>query len=181
MSRYHVWTHADSWDEDPKRSGAEFLGLFDDVEKIITFLEKRYLAKQAVAKESYAVVTMGDMSPAGLAATGGADPDDICVFWIGRYTAEEAEKLMPEWEEEYADEITDGCWISTVYDEHPDIGFCNDWVNVWDTKAGAWRSFFEEDGVGTGVQMKDHWRKKLTEPVQNVDDESELPIPGDET
>lgn len=173
MHRYHVWTHADMWDEDPEKSGADFLGLFNDVEKIIEFLWLRLNEKKFNAKESYAVVTMGDMSPAGLAETRGEDPDDICVRWIGHFTLEEAETLMPEWQKKYADEINSGCWISTLLeDEHPDVGFCNDNICVWDTEANAWRSFYEDDGDGA-----DYWRKKLTEDVRNLHDESDLPLP----
>ena len=179
MHRYHVWTHADMWDENPVKSGADFLGLFNDVEEIIKFLWIRLREKKLNAKESYAVVTMGDMSPAGLSETGGIDPDDICVEWIGHFTAEEAETLMPKWQKRYADELNSGCWITTLIgDEHPDLGYSNDDIHVWDTEAQAWRSF-NEDNAGRGLENDGikYWRKKLTENVTNRHDESDLPLP----
>jgi len=172
MGRFHVWVNADCWDENPEKSGAEFLGLCDDVEKIINFATERLDKKEWESKESYAVVTMGDMSPAGLASTGGADPDDLCVEWIGRYTSEEAEELMPEWEKKHAEELAHGCWINTVYDEHPDVGVLCEDFHVWDTEEKVWRGF---DDCSRDIE---HWRKKLTEAAKyRPYDETSIPIP----
>ena len=171
MSRFHVWIDADCWDEDPMKSGAEFIGLFDDVEKIIKSVTKRLDKKKRESKGSYAVVTMGDMSPAGLMETGGMDPENSCIEWIGRYTSEEAEKLMPEWEEEYREELEGGCWISTVYDEHPDVGYLTEDYHVWDTEEQGWRGFND-----SSIE-KDSWRKELTGPAEKNEHDTSIPIP----
>lgn len=169
MHRYHVWTDAEFWTEDDP---SEFLGLFNDVEDIIECVKKYVERKRKDTKHSYAVVTMGDMSPAGLASTGGYDPEDDMVEWIGRYTEDEAEKLMPEWEKEYKEELKHGCWIDTVHDEHPDVGLLVENIDVWDVEANAWRQFSDGD------ENYDRWRKALTMPVKNLWEESALPLPN---
>jgi|TARA_R100001460_G_scaffold4819_3_gene13663 hypothetical protein len=171
MPRYHVWTDTEFWDEDPEASRAEFLGLFNDVEDIIDCVKRHVEKKVQGSKQSYAVVTMGDMSPAGLMATSGYDPEDDEVEWIGRYTPAEAEKLMPEWEKEYEEKLKNGCWIDTVIDEHPDVGILVEDIDVWDVEANAWRQFCDGD------EDYDLWRKCLTKPVKNLYDESALPLP----
>ena len=170
MFRYHVWIDPSDWDAEPERSSAVFLGACNDIDGVIDCVKANYERKKRECVDSWAVVTLGDMSPAGLSASGGEDPDDMCVEWIGHYSAEEAQKLMPKWKKEYADYLNNGCWIDTILDESEGVGLLVEEISVWDEDADAWRRLWEDDSV-------EQWRKEMNKPAKNQHGETSLPFP----
>ena len=170
-NRYHIWANNPDWTDDPKTNGAGFIGYADTIDGVINAVSLRLKNKEEKAKPYYAVVTMGDMYSE-------YDPDDIVVEYIGNFTNADAKKLMHEWEKEYEEELSNGCWISTVMDESPEACVLLEEINVWDGVNKGWFRF--DDDMPTERQRQqlegsvDRWDGCEACPIMDFHDDKKV-------
>ena len=137
LNRYHLFIDSCYYPDQ------KFLGDFESFEAAGAFIKKRYEAKEASSKQAYAIVTMGDMSPAALSASQGEDPEDICVEFIGNYTQAEYESMKEELEKIEADakaEYGNDVRLGTIYSEDDEVGIDVEDYGLWDNKLMCWFS-----------------------------------------
>jgi hypothetical protein len=164
LKRYHLFLDACCYPDQ------KFLGDFDSFEAADEVIKKRYEEKKKNCKSAYAIVAMGDMSPASLAESGGDEPSDVCVEFIGNFTKQEfaeQEKEFREIEAHYKEQYGDEVWLDTIYSEDDEVGFCDDEYSLWDSKLMCWFDFDDcrlpaegnlewREGEGSGFDAQDY-------------------------
>lgn len=166
LKRYHLFIDASYYPDHT------FLGDFDSFDEINAFLKKRVEQRNASCKSAYGIVGMGDMSPAGLDATGGEDPEDECIEFLGNFTEaefKENEEWLREAEESAKAEYGDGVWLSTVYSEDPEVVMDAEEYGVWDHVEQIWYGNDDDrildgrdwdKGSGSSIPAEDYNREK---------------------
>jgi len=146
MSRYHIWADADFYGSTPQDNSAEFVGYAHTAHEVIPKCQEREAKLKDVSKSTYALMfdPESDKSPSPflerLYENGwDYDEDDMVLEVIGNFTHSEAEKLMPEWKKEYAEDLDRGCTIDTVYSDDPETGILSSTISVYDSVDECWR------------------------------------------
>ena len=153
LKRYHLFLDACYYPDQ------KFLGDFDSFEAADEVIKKRYEEKEKNCKSAYAIVAMGDMSPASLAESGGDEPSDVCVEFIGNFTKQEfaeQEKEFREIEAHYKEQYGDEVWLDTIYSEDDEVGFDVDEYGIWDSKLMCW---FNSDDYDMSAKGNLEWSK----------------------
>lgn len=155
LSRYHLFTNVVDYPDQ------KFLGDFESFEAAEALIKKRLEAKEVACKSAYAILAMGDMSPAGIDASVDGDPDDICVEFIGNYTEAEYESMKDEFqkiEDDAKAEYGDDVWLGKTYSEDEEVGIDIEDYGLWDDTLMCW---FQSDDFHfrEGRDNNAEWRK----------------------